>query len=206
VLEGQSEDDVYANATPGSPEFEEFLLFLGDKIKLKGWEKYRGGLDIKSDTTGTHSVYTAFQDNEIMFHVAPLLPWLPNDKQQLERKRHLGNDIIVLLFKESQSPFNPTLLRSEFNHIFVVISASKSGGKTYYKMEIACKEGMPPFGPALPHPSIFEKGPQFREFLLTKLINGERAALHGCPSFRNKYVSVRRTTLDNLQKNYGPKK
>lgn len=29
------------------PKFEEFLSLLGEKIRLKGWDKYRGGLDIK---------------------------------------------------------------------------------------------------------------------------------------------------------------
>jgi hypothetical protein len=28
----------------GSPEFEEFLEFLGDRIELSGWCKYKGGL------------------------------------------------------------------------------------------------------------------------------------------------------------------
>lgn len=32
-----------------SPEFEEFLEFLGERIALKGWQKYRGGLDVKSE-------------------------------------------------------------------------------------------------------------------------------------------------------------
>lgn len=31
----------------GSQKFEEFLSLLGEKIRLKGWDKYRGGLDIK---------------------------------------------------------------------------------------------------------------------------------------------------------------
>lgn len=33
-----------------SPNFEEFLQFLGEKIRLKGWDKYRGGLDIKCNS------------------------------------------------------------------------------------------------------------------------------------------------------------
>lgn len=31
-----------------TPEFEQFLNILGDKITLKSWGKFRGGLDIKS--------------------------------------------------------------------------------------------------------------------------------------------------------------
>jgi hypothetical protein len=58
---------------------------------LKGWNHYRAGLDVKSDTTGTHSVYTRFKDDfEIMFHCSHLLPFQANDKQRVERKRHLG--------------------------------------------------------------------------------------------------------------------
>ena len=29
----------------GSPEFENFINLIGDKIRLKGWKRYRGGLD-----------------------------------------------------------------------------------------------------------------------------------------------------------------
>lgn len=31
----------------GSESFEEFLELLGEKIRLKGWERFRGGLDVK---------------------------------------------------------------------------------------------------------------------------------------------------------------
>ena len=33
----------------GSKEFERFLAILGNKIRLKGWDKYRGGLDVKGN-------------------------------------------------------------------------------------------------------------------------------------------------------------
>jgi hypothetical protein len=37
------------------------------------------------------------------------------------------------------------------------------------------------------------------------VINGERAALHGCPNFKNKNVAVRKTQLEHLEKEYGKK-
>ena len=60
-----------------TPDYEEFLEWLGERITLKGWSKYRGGLDVKSkpiifcnlpvaNTTGTHSVYTEHRGYEIM--------------------------------------------------------------------------------------------------------------------------------------------
>lgn len=31
----------------GSIRFDEFLELLGEKIRLRGWNNYRGGLDVK---------------------------------------------------------------------------------------------------------------------------------------------------------------
>lgn len=52
--------------------------------------RYRGGLDTQFGQTGVDSLYETFRDREIMFHVAPLLPYTENDPQQLQRKRHIG--------------------------------------------------------------------------------------------------------------------
>lgn len=45
---GQStEEEMYNNEMAG-PAFEEFLQLLGDKVRLKGFSKYRAQLDTKS--------------------------------------------------------------------------------------------------------------------------------------------------------------
>ena len=36
-----------------------------------------------NDQTGKYSVYTEFNDQEIMFHVSTLLPYDPGDRQQV---------------------------------------------------------------------------------------------------------------------------
>lgn len=50
-----------------------------------------------------------------MFHVSTLIPFYPKDEQQVERKRHLGNDIVLIVFKEGETPFNPLCIHSQFN-------------------------------------------------------------------------------------------
>lgn len=40
----------------GSESFEEFLDVLGEKIRLRGWERFRGGLDVK----GGYNLYNFF--------------------------------------------------------------------------------------------------------------------------------------------------
>lgn len=45
---GQStEEEMYNNEMAG-PAFEEFLQLLGEKVRLKGFSKYRAQLDTKS--------------------------------------------------------------------------------------------------------------------------------------------------------------
>lgn len=40
-------NSIFVYVERGSKEFERFLTILGNKIRLKGWDKYRGGLDVK---------------------------------------------------------------------------------------------------------------------------------------------------------------
>jgi hypothetical protein len=55
------------------------------------------------DLTGLHSVYTHWRSIEVMFHVATLLPYEKNDPQKLQRKRHVGNDIVCVVFLEADN-------------------------------------------------------------------------------------------------------
>lgn len=39
---------------------------------------------VAADSTGTHSLYTRYQDYEIMFHVSTMLPYTANNTQQVK--------------------------------------------------------------------------------------------------------------------------
>lgn len=39
------------------------------------------GVSVSADSTGTHSLYTTYQDYEIMFHVSTLLPYTPKQTE-----------------------------------------------------------------------------------------------------------------------------
>lgn len=95
VKEGQqSEDDIFGNQN-GSPAFVEFLNFLAEKVTLKGWSKFRGGLDAKKDMTGAHSYFTTHNSYEIMFHVCTLLPYQKVSQRLTRRtmyRRWSGSD------------------------------------------------------------------------------------------------------------------
>ena len=88
---------------------------MGEKVKLLGFKGYSGGLDTKSDATGVESVHTQFQDQQIMFHISTLLPFSKIDQQQIERKRHIGNDVVVIVFLEEGGNIDPRKFISQFN-------------------------------------------------------------------------------------------
>lgn len=56
-----------------------------------------------------------------MFHVSTLLPYTENDPQQLQRKRHIGNDIVAIVFQEGNTPFAPDMIASHFLHAYIVV-------------------------------------------------------------------------------------
>ncbi|CAB1318831.1 unnamed protein product [Coregonus sp. 'balchen'] len=164
-----TDDEMFSNET-GSQSFDKFLNLLGDTISLQGWAGYRGGLDTKNDTTGMNSIYT------------------------VERKRHIGNDIVTIVFQEGEdaSPsFKPSMIRSHFTHIFALVRYNSQNDS--YRLKIFSEESVPLFGPPLPSPPVFTDHQEFRDFLLVKLINGEKATLE-TPTFAQK----RQRTLDML--------
>uniref|UniRef100_A0A674GVD0 Rap1 GTPase-activating protein 1 n=1 Tax=Taeniopygia guttata TaxID=59729 RepID=A0A674GVD0_TAEGU len=166
-----TEEEVFSN-TVESQGFLEFLDFLGDKIQLQDFRGFRGGLDVTRGQTGTESVYTNFRGKEIMFHVSTKLPFTEGDSQQ--RKRHIGNDIVAIIFQDESTPFVPDMIASNFLHAYVVVQLTHSTtGDTLYKVSVTARDDVPFFGPPLPNPAIFKKSAEFREFLLVKLINAE---------------------------------
>nr|XP_021404830.1 rap1 GTPase-activating protein 1 isoform X4 [Lonchura striata domestica] len=168
-----TEEEVFSN-TVESQGFLEFLDFLGDKIQLQDFRGFRGGLDVTRGQTGTESVYTNFRGKEIMFHVSTKLPFTEGDSQQLQRKRHIGNDIVAIIFQDESTPFVPDMIASNFLHAYVVVQLTHSTtGDTLYKVSVTARDDVPFFGPPLPNPAIFKKSAEFREFLLVKLINAE---------------------------------
>uniref|UniRef100_A0A8C7YQI9 RAP1 GTPase activating protein n=1 Tax=Oryzias sinensis TaxID=183150 RepID=A0A8C7YQI9_9TELE len=170
-----SEEELFGNMEE-SPAFVEFLEFLGKKIELHDFKGFRGGLDVAHGQTGTESVYTNFHNKEIMFHVSTKLPYTEGDSQQLQRKRHIGNDIVAIVFQEENTPFVPDMIQSNFLHAYVVVQVENAcSDNVTYKVSVTARDDVPFFGPALPDPAIFKKGPELREFLFTKLINAEYA-------------------------------
>uniref|UniRef100_A0A803TE82 Signal induced proliferation associated 1 like 2 n=1 Tax=Anolis carolinensis TaxID=28377 RepID=A0A803TE82_ANOCA len=223
-----TEEEMYNNETAG-PAFEEFLDLLGQRVRLKGFNKYRAQLDNKTDSTGTHSLYTTYKDYEIMFHVSTMLPYMPSNRQQeittpflvtdqdiplvlepagdpnmkLLRKRHIGNDIVTIVFQEPGAlPFTPKNIRSHFQHVFVIVKVHNPCTENVcYSVGVSRSKDVPPFGPPIPKGVTFPKSAVFRDFLLAKVINAENAA-HKSEKFRAMATRTRQEYLKDLAENF----
>lgn len=126
--------------------------------------RFRGGLDVCHGQTGSEAVYTSFHGREIMFHVATKLPFTDGDPQQvtqchmsalsphaphrsltrfsfpphsvvqLQRKRHIGNDIVALVYQEGKTPFLSEVIKSHFLHCFLVVRRIQRTDNTAYQV------------------------------------------------------------------------
>jgi len=157
-MKGQRKEQEMFSNVDQSEGFTEFLKFLGKKVKLLNWSNFKGGLDTKSETTGKYSIYRKWNENEIMFHVSTMLPYSAKDDQQLERKRHIGNDSVVILFlDDDETIYVPTSISSRQIHVIIVIKKVVIDGETCYQMGVCSKEEVPNFGPTIPEKVVFRK-------------------------------------------------
>jgi RAP1 GTPase activating protein 1 len=242
------ENQMFGNNEP-SEGFRTFMGWLGKHIKLKGYKGFKGGLDVEHNTTGTHSYVTDAHGFDIMFHVSTELPHSSFNPQQVERKRHIGNDVVVIIYQDGPTakPFSPTSITSKFNHVYIVVQAvhsageeaavggaakaprrnsratkgkraieveedattgrsavgggSANGGKLQYRVAVVSKHGVHSHGPVLPDPNhLWDLDDVFRQFLLTKIVNAERAAYYA-PGFGQ--ARTRRLWLKSMLEKYG---
>lgn len=66
-----------------------------------------------------------------------------------------------------------------------------------YNVSVTARDDVPFFGPTLPTPAVFRHGPEFKEFLLTKLINAENAC-YKADKFAKLELRTRTSLLQTL--------
>lgn len=127
-----------------SPRFKEFFSMLGWNVTLKNWPLYSAGLDTYKDANGVSSLYTSGVDFELMYHVAPLMPTNPKDEQCIDKKKHIGNDHVQVIYVESDNQYDPLTITSQFNFVTIVVYPLQTG---LYRLDVHHRDGMKWFGP-----------------------------------------------------------
>ena len=116
----KSEAEILSN-TGGSADYEYFLWGLGTKVPLRGAQFNTQGLHPDIDGESTY----AWRDRvtEIVYHVATMMPTdFDSDPSCINKKRHIGNDYVNIIFNRSNDSFNFDTIPSQFNFINIVIS------------------------------------------------------------------------------------
>ncbi|KAI9359324.1 hypothetical protein DFJ73DRAFT_817870 [Zopfochytrium polystomum] len=154
---GQSDEvEILAN-THGSWTYTQFLHSLGEVVELSRTTMYTGGLDKSPDgIDGKHCV--VWEDNasgaQMVFHAATMMPTnLDKDPRCSFKKRHIGNDFVVIAFDESglsaanngDRAFGLHTLPGQFNFVNIIISRLADGEtETLTDSDAQEPESLPP--------------------------------------------------------------
>ncbi|CAK4523009.1 unnamed protein product [Aphanomyces euteiches] len=146
-----TQQEIFSN-TKGSTEYQHFLADLGWEIELATHRGFVGGLDAnpKSLSNGTKTIYYSTSTSELIFHVVTMMPTKESDPQQIDKKRHVGNDYVHIVWSDNFRAYNQTTITSNFNFVQVVIYPLKHPSYDgLYLIEILTKPNVPLFGPLM---------------------------------------------------------
>ena len=143
VKPGQEDQhSILANDTR-SPKFARFLAGLGWEVNLATHAGFMGGLDRKS-TTGYSAPYYCDALFEVIFHDITRMPTHCDDPQQIHKKRHVGNDIVHIVWSEHSRLYRPSTITSQFNDVHIIIYPLPND---LYRISIQQKDNIGLFGP-----------------------------------------------------------
>merc|ERR1712137_339514 len=145
VKEGQDDQKIILQNDEKSPLYEEFVRGLGWPIDIATHRGYLGGLD-PLGSTGETAPYFANATMELIFHEVTSMPSNPSDVQQIHVKRHVGNDIVHIVYSEHTSDYEPTTITSQFNDAHIIVYPLPNG---LFRIQIYRKENVQLFGPLI---------------------------------------------------------
>lgn len=152
VREGQdNQNDILAN-DKGSALYTDFVAGLGWTVDIATHRGYLGGLD-RNCSCGTTTLYWADSLTEVVFHEVVQMPTKEGDLQQIQKKRHVGNDFVHVVWCEHVRDYNPLTITSQFNDAHIVIYPLPSG---LFRVQVFRNPQNPLFGP-LQHGMVLNK-------------------------------------------------
>ncbi|KAF5375351.1 hypothetical protein D9615_008025 [Tricholomella constricta] len=156
VAPGQTEEAEILRNTHGSPAYTRFLEGLGRLINLRGQrDVYAGGLD--PDEDGEYA-YAWWDDiGQVLYHTATMMPTNEDDLQCNNKKRHIGNDYVRIVWNDSGHPYRFDTLATQFQFVNIVIEPHSLGAiaafsnniheNEYFKVTVQRAPGMTEFAP-----------------------------------------------------------
>ncbi|XP_062865844.1 tuberin isoform X2 [Trichomycterus rosablanca] len=123
---GQANNEVAILSNEyGSNRYARFLTGLGKLIHLKDCDPdqiFLGGLDHGRYTDDGEFTYCWHDDiMQAIFHIATLMPNRESDKSCCNKKRHIGNDFVVVVYNDSGEEYKLGTIKGQFNFVEVLI-------------------------------------------------------------------------------------
>ena len=123
IADGQAQESEILANTHGSTEFVKFLSGLGTKVALKDAAFNTQGLDKVGDMDGTHTYAWRDRIVEIVYHIPTMMPTnLEDDPLCSNKKKHIGNNYVNIVWNASGLPFKFDTFPSQFNYVNIVIT------------------------------------------------------------------------------------
>ncbi|KAH7882154.1 hypothetical protein F5I97DRAFT_1970437 [Phlebopus sp. FC_14] len=126
VAPGQTQElDILRNSH-GSPAYTRFLEGIGRLINLRGQvDVYAGGLN--PDEDGEYA-YAWWDDiGQVLYHTATMMPYAPDDEYCVNKKRHIGNDYVRIIWNDGGRPYKFDTLATQFQFVNIVIEPHSLG-------------------------------------------------------------------------------
>lgn len=162
IGDGQTDErEIFMNDI-GPPAYTSFVSDLGTLCRLKGAKFNTGGLDTRDDMDGEFTYCWRDRCIELVFHITTMMPTNRDDEMTYpNKKRHIGNDFVNIIYNDSGLPYNFDTFPSAFNYVHIVISPESrasfvdrrldsdlNGNDRYYKVQVMSKPGFPDISPA----------------------------------------------------------
>ncbi|KAL0943645.1 GTPase activating protein [Colletotrichum truncatum] len=220
IGEGQTQEAEILSNVSGSSDYVAFLNGLGTLTKLKGSKFNTQGLDREYNTDGEYTFCWRDRVTEIVFHVITQMPTnLERDPHCINKKRHIGNDFVNIIFNDSGTPFRFDTFPSEFNYVNIVITPESRASflamrenppsekhPPFYKVQVMSKPGFPEISPASETKMVSLRAlPGFIRLLALNasvfcLVWANREGGEHVSSWRNRLREIKR-----LREKFGPK-
>jgi len=156
VAPGQTQEREILRNSHGSPAYTRFLEGIGRLINLREQgDVYAGGLN--PDEDGEYA-YAWWDDiGQILYHTATMMPSHPGDEYSINKKRHIGNDYVRIVWNDSGTPYDFNTLATQFQFVNIVIEPHSLGAiaafsnniheNEYFKVTVQRAPGMAEFTP-----------------------------------------------------------
>lgn len=173
--------------------YEDFVSGLGWPVNLATHPGFLGGLDTQG-STGKSAPYWANNSMEVIFHVITRMPTKENDEQQIHKKRHVGNDIVHIVWSEHDRDYRPCTIVSNFNFVHIVIYPLRND---LFRVQMFTKEeaNIPMIGPLVDAMIVDRKA--LAPLVRQTAINANRAVRYNQEGYKRPYPT-RREIIDEI--------